>query len=79
MVRPLGVDLNAYYGIHDQIVVLTMQARALFIHVRTGTLYFYKKDVEGFENAYREADLSFGRRKHHSWRPRRRHLRCWQR
>ena len=55
---PLGVDLNAYYGISDQIVV-TVLAGAKFIHGRTATLYFYKEDVEGFGNAYGEACLSF--------------------
>ena len=47
----MGVDLNAYYGIGDQIIVGTAQAGAMFVHGRTGTLYFYHEEVGGFGNA----------------------------
>ena len=57
-VPPLGVELNAYYGIGDQLIVLTAQAGAMFVHGRTGTLYFYE-EVGGFVNAYVEAYLSY--------------------
>ena len=39
--RSGGDDLNAYYGIGDQIIMVTLQAGAMFFHGRTGTLYFY--------------------------------------
>ena len=56
-VPPLGVNLNAYYGISDQIIVVTAEAIAVFIHRRTGTLYFFHEQIEGFVNAYDEAYL----------------------
>ena len=46
-----GVDVYAYYGIGDQIVVVTMQYGAMFIHGRTGTLNFYHEDIGGFVKA----------------------------
>ena len=58
-VPPLGVDLNAYYGIGDQIIVVTAQARAMIVLGRTGTLYFYHEEVGGFVNVYGEAELSY--------------------
>ena len=36
-VPPLRLDLNAYYGIGDQIIVVTVQAGAMFVHGRTGS------------------------------------------
>ena len=57
-VPPMGVGLNAYYGIGDQIIVVTGQAGEMLIHGRTGTVYFYN-DVRGFMNAYGEAYLSY--------------------
>ena len=35
-VPPRVVDLNAYYGIHHQIIVLSVEAGAIFIQGRTG-------------------------------------------
>ena len=54
-IPPLGVDLNAYYWIGDQNIMVPVQAGAIFLQWRTGTLYFYKEDVEGFGNANGEA------------------------
>ena len=45
---PQLVNLNAYYGVGDQIIVVTPEAGAVFVHGRTGTLYFYHEEVEGF-------------------------------
>ena len=41
-----------YYGIGDQIILVTTEAGAVFIHDMTGTLYFYHEEVEGFGDAY---------------------------
>ena len=38
-VPPVMVDLNAYYGVGDQIIVVTVQEGAMFIHGRTDTLF----------------------------------------
>ena len=57
-VTPLGVNLNEYYGISDQIILVTAEAGPLFIQGRTGTLYFFLQKNEGFSNAY--GDASFG-------------------
>ena len=51
--------MNHYYGVHDQVIVVTPEAGAVFIHGRTGTLYYYHEEVEGFINAYWEAYLGF--------------------
>ena len=51
--------MNAYNGIGDQIILVTAQAGAIFVHWRTGTLYFYHEEVGGFVNAYGEAYLSY--------------------
>ena len=51
-VPPLELDLNACYEIGDQILVVRVQAGAMFVHGRTGTLYFYKEEVGGIVNAY---------------------------
>ena len=56
---PQGVNLNLYYGVGDQIIVVTPEAGAVFVHGRTGTLYFYHEEVEGFVNAFGEAYLGF--------------------
>ena len=53
------VNLNAYYGISDQISVVTAEAGAIFIHGRTGTMSFYHEDAERFGNAYGEAYRGF--------------------
>ena len=37
-VPPRGVNLNRYYGVGDQIIVVTAEAGAVFVHGRTGTL-----------------------------------------
>ena len=50
-VPPLGHDRNAYYGSHEQILVVTVEFGAMFIHGRRGTLYFYKEEVEVSTNA----------------------------
>ena len=55
----MWVYLNAYYRNGYQIIVATVQAGAMFIHGRRGTLYFYKEDVGGFVNAEDEASLSY--------------------
>ena len=36
---PQGVHLNHYYGVHDQVLVVTPEAVSIFVHGRTGTLY----------------------------------------
>ena len=56
---PQLVNLNAYYGVGDQIIVVTNEAGAVFVHRRTGTLYFYHEEVEGFVNAFGEAYTGF--------------------
>ena len=56
---PLGVHLNAYYGVHDQVIVVTPEAGAIFVHGRTGTLYYYHEEVEGFINADGDAYVVF--------------------
>ena len=48
MVPPHGVNLYLYYGVDDQLIVVTAEAGALFIHGRTAMLYFYQEEVEGF-------------------------------
>ena len=53
------MNLNAYYGISDQIIVVTAEAGAVFIHGRTGTLYFFQEEIEGFVNTYSEEYLGF--------------------
>ena len=58
-VPPRGVNLNLYYGVGDQIVVVMAEAGAVFVHGRTGTLYFYHEEVEGFVIAFGEAYLGF--------------------
>ena len=58
-VPPLSVNLTAYYGICDQIIVVTAEAGAVFIHGRTGTFHFFQEEIEGFVNAYGEAYLGF--------------------
>ena len=50
-VPPYGVNLNLYYGVGDQIIVVTAEAGEFFIHGRTVTLYFYQEEVEGYGNA----------------------------
>ena len=50
-----GVNLNADYGISDQIIEVTAEACPIFIHGRTSTLHFYQEEVEGFVNGYPEA------------------------
>ena len=50
-VPPPDLNLNAYYGISDQIIVVRAEAGAIFIDGRTGTLYFYQEDSEGFGTA----------------------------
>ena len=46
-----GLNLNLYYGVGDQIIVVTREAAALLVHGRPGTLDFYKEEVEGFDTA----------------------------
>ena len=58
-VLQLGVELNAYYGIGDHVIVLTVHARAMLIQGRSGTLYFKNEFGEGFVNAYGETYLRF--------------------
>ena len=58
-IPPAGVHLNAYYGIPDQIIVVTQETGAVFIHGRTGTLYYFHEEMEGFVNADGETYLSF--------------------
>ena len=53
------MNLNTYYCLSDQIMVVTAEAGAIFIHGRTGVLYFYQEDVEGIVNANGEAYLWF--------------------
>ena len=60
----LAVDLTDYYGIGDEIIVGSLETREMFIQGRTGTIYFYNEDLERFVIGYREAYLSFGRKKH---------------
>ena len=55
---PQGVDLNAYYGITEQIVVLTADAGALS-PTDAAEDTFHKENVARFVNAYGEVDLSF--------------------
>ena len=59
--------MNAYYGIGDQVVVLTVQAGARFIHGSRETLNFNKQDMEGFVNAYGEHASAFGCKKLRMW------------
>ena len=61
-VPPAGVNLNLYYGVADQIIVVMVEADAFIIHGRSTTLYFYHEEVEVFVNAYSEANLGFGAR-----------------
>ena len=56
---PHGVKLNLYYAVGNLIIVVTAEAEAVFLHGRTGTLYFYHEPVEGFVNAFGEAYLGF--------------------
>ena len=56
---PRGVHLNHDYGVNDQAIVVTQEAGAIFVHGRTGTLYYYQEEVEGFINGYGEAYLGF--------------------
>ena len=56
---PQGVNLNSYYGVGDQIIVVTTEAGAVFVHGQTGTLYFYHEEGEGFVNAFGEAYIGF--------------------
>ena len=56
---PQRVNLNSYYGVGDQIIVVTTEAGAVFVHRRTGTLNFYQEEVEGFVNAVVEEELGF--------------------
>ena len=51
MVHPHCVNLNAYYGISDQMIVVTVEAGAILVPGRTGTLYIYHENLEGFGNA----------------------------
>ena len=39
--------------------MVTPEAGAIFVHGRTGTLYFYHEEVEGFVNAFGEAYTGF--------------------
>ena len=55
--------MNAYYGICYQIIVVTVQARAVFVPGRTGTVYFYKDDGGGLENATPKHTCIIGRSK----------------
>ena len=59
---PLGVNLNLYNGVDDEIVIVTTNAGAVFVHGRTGRVYLYHEDVEGFVNMFSEAYLSFWER-----------------
>ena len=54
-----GVNLNFYYCVGDQIIIVRTEAGAVFVHGRTGTLYLYQEEVEGFENAIGETYLGF--------------------
>ena len=55
----MGVVLNAYYGIGDEIIVVWVHSAAMFVHGSTCTLYFYNVDVAAFVNAFSEEYLSF--------------------
>ena len=46
-------------GIGDQFLVVSTEEAAMFVHRRTGSLYFYKAEVCRFVNAYGEAELSY--------------------
>ena len=51
--------MNHYYGVHDQVIVVTPEAGVIFVHWRTGTLYYYQEQVEGFSKANVDAYLGF--------------------
>ena len=53
------MHLNHYYGVNDQAIVVTQEAGAIFVHGRTGTLYYYQEEVEGIINAYGKSYLGF--------------------
>ena len=46
-------------GVIEEAGVLTQQAGAIFVNGRTGTFYYYQKEVARFRNAYGEAFLGF--------------------
>ena len=56
---PQGLNINLYYWVGDQIIVVTTEAGAVFGHGRTGQFYFYHEEVDGFGNAFGEPDLGF--------------------
>ena len=52
-----GLNLNAYCGINDEIILLTGQAGANFKQGPTSTQYFYKQGGNWFGNSKGEAYL----------------------
>ena len=53
-VPPNGENLNLYYGVGHQIIVLKAESGAVFVYWRTAPLYLYQEEVEVFNNAYGE-------------------------
>ena len=53
------MHLNHYSGVHNQAIEVTPEEGAIFVHGRTGTLYNYQEEVEGFINANGEAYIGF--------------------
>ena len=51
-VPPPGVNLNGYQGMSDQTIVVAAEVGAVFIHRRSGTLYFFQDETGRFEKAY---------------------------
>ena len=51
---PIGTVLNEYFGILEQMLTATHHG-TMFVHARTGTLYFFVEEAQAFKSS--EGDI----------------------
>ena len=61
----IGTVLNEYYGILDQMMT-AMHYGTMFVHARTGTLYFFVEEAQAFISS--EGDIYLSHHANEPWR-----------